>query len=328
MLVDYIPLRLIIDEWIEDNPFEGTNVPISQVYRWAYDVIKYFMVVDTSKYKVTLINVRENGTADLPEDIHKISSVAYRIFDKNIGKCCNIEKVVEYTQKTCEKDCDLKIRVDCKGCGKPSCECGNSVLEVDVSKIWEMQNPWYDVSSKFAKPYDSNMFNYLSKHKYKFQQIAHTAKDYFGAKQEIGCSTECRNIPTYRVQSNRLIELDIYPKKGEVIELLISYLGKRLDENGNPIVPDHPDVKEAIQSHLSYKFFSKMGLAEKDPYYDNKALMHYNLSAAAIGRARAAISIPEFDEFRAGLHDIFSSSSPNMGPTNPSLQIRKNAHRF
>lgn len=303
MLTNYIPVKPVIYEWIEDNPLSQELVDYTQLLRWAIDGAKDIFSADLGVHKITIVPV-VNTKGELPEDFYKVLSVAYRIYDKKDEKCTSIQKVVEFTQKVHGQDCDLDIRVNCKKCGKDSCSCNSGVVEVDVTKFWERENPWYYSGNKFGVPKHSWDFADAGEKQERFKMMSTATHDYFNVDHHVDL---CQNLKVkgspynYRIQTLPWIETDLPVDRSKNSELLIAYIGKRTDTDGNLMIPDTSSAKEAIQYSLSYWFYRKMAIKEKDNFYKGISNESMALRDLSIARAKSEAEMPEMDQLRAQL---------------------------
>ena len=83
-------------------------------------------------------------------------------------------------------------------------------------------------------------------------------------------------------------------------EVLLSYLGKPLDDYGNLMIPDHPKVHASILYYLTYKHFFKEYLkgnnAARDRYMVSKAEYQESYYDAI-----SLVTTPDFHDFRSWL---------------------------
>lgn len=311
---DYIPISVLIDRFIDEYSLRDENVNTSLLREQAVDIIKDFMTADASKHKITLLDVR-NTRSRLPEDFHTIISVAARIY-KEKKDYTTIQKVVEYTQKTGDPNCDLEIRVKCDKCHKSSCSCGGkNSIEVDVDYIWRMQNPWYYNVSNFGAPLDSTDIYGVNKKSEKFKLLRHTTNPYHNVNYHLpDCvNLHCKDCDnSYRIDYP-FIEVD-FLNQNQNVELLVAYLAKPTDQNGDLLIPNLTDAKEAILYGLAYKYF----MSEFVKTSSQAARIIYTESEAkrdrSIGRLKTELAIPDADEFRAEMSQI-NTRSRVAGPT-------------
>jgi len=299
-----IPISVLINRFIDEYSLRQENIDYSLLKEQSIDIIKDFLTADASVHKIGLINIH-NTRGKLPDDFDTIISVAARVYE---GKknCTTIQRVSEYTQKTAEA-CDLEIKVKCDKCKKTDCDCGGgSTIEVDVDYIWKMQNPWYYNVSNFGKPINStDLYGY--KKEQGFKLLRHTTNPYHNVNYHLpDCVNlhceDCDNSYSIRYP---FIEVD-FLNQNKNVELLVAYLGKPTDENGDLLVPDLTDAKEAILYGLAYKYF----MSEFVRTSSQAARIIYTESESkrdrSIGRLKTVLAIPDADEFRSEMSDINS----------------------
>jgi hypothetical protein len=310
---NYIPLEPIIEDWIEDNKLSQEQVSKTKLKRWATDVAKDFLTVDASKHKIAVLSV-VNTKAELPADFHTMISVAYRIFEDK-KDCTTITRVSEYTQRQYGQECDLEIRVKCNKCNKTSCDCNRGVVEVDVNRIWEMENPWYYNTSRFGVPIDSTEL-YDRKKENGFRLMAYTTNPYHNAQYHVpSCvNLHCHNCEYHYSLDLPFIETDIMTKN-EHAELLISYLGKRTDQKGDPLIPDITSAIEAIEYHLSYRWYRMEFVGTGSPIAQRIYTESEQKRDRSISRVKTELAIPDKDEFIAFASEILGNRPRVNGPT-------------
>lgn len=277
------------------------------------------------KHKIILRNIY-NTKAELPKDFKKLISIAYRIPEDK--SCTTIEEISEFTQKSCH-GCDLKVAIKCNKCEKRTCECSDPVLEIDIDRVHMMHNPWYYDASKFAKPHNTSELYMDPKKdtKGRFKLMAHATNPFFNADIHIpdcinlSCDT-CEKRYTINTDTN-VVETNITEPNAEV---LIAYLGMHSGPDGDPKIPDNTNAIEAIEYHLSYKYY-KMKFARSG---DRTHQLLYSEAAQrrdlAVGRLKVELSIPDVDKFRADLSQIMKrprGQAPTRTYSDSTIQTLK-----
>ena len=312
---NYIPIDPIISDFIEDNRLSQENVSMSQLKRWAIEACSDFLTVDASVHKITLLDV-VNTKAELPKDFHTVISMAYRLYEKDGGSCTTTNKVVEYTQSQYGMDCDLEIRVKCPKCKETNCNCNSGVIEIDVDKVWQMENPWYYNASRFGVPVDSNQL-YGAKKQTGFKLMSYSTSNFHNLNYHLpSCvNLECKDCEYKYIIERPFIETDItLENKNQKAELLLAYYGRRTDAKGDPLVPDIPDASEAIQSHLAYKWFRGEFVASGSPIARGLYMEAMQLRDISIARAKTLLATPDVDKLRAELSQTLNRRGRVNGP--------------
>jgi hypothetical protein len=312
---EYIPIDGIISDFIEDNKLSQENISMSQLKRWAIEACSDFLTVDASKHKIALLDVN-NTKAELPKDFHTVISLAYRIYEKDGGNCTTLNRVVEYTQHQYGQDCDLEIRVKCNKCNKTECTCNSGVIEIDVDRVWQMENPWYYNASRFGVPVDSTQL-YGAKKQTGFKLMSYSTSDFHNLNFHLpSCvNLECKDCDHRYIIERPFIETDIMlENKNQKAELLLAYYGRRTDHKGDPLVPNIVDASDAIQNHLTYKWFRGEFVASGNPI--SRALYQEALLLRdqAIARAKTQLATPDVDKLRAELSQVLNRRGRINGP--------------
>lgn len=283
---------------------------MSQLRRWAIDIIKDFTTVDMYKHKIALLTVH-NTKAELPKDFKKVISIAYRTF-KNKKDCTLVEDITEYTQKSID-GCEIKI--SCDKCLKDTCTCkdkcdkdaGLQTIEIDIDRIWMMENPWYYDVSRYSKPHDTRE---LYKDSYRnekggFKLMAAATNPYFNVNTHIpDCVNlrcdECERRYTIHPDTN-VVETDIIEPNAE---LLIAYLAVQSSSDGDLLIPDNTNAVEAIEYQLSYKYYRMKFAKTGDRVFQTLYSEAAQRRDIAVGRLKVELSIPDADVLRANLSQI------------------------
>jgi len=308
MPLNYVNLESIIVDWIEDNKLSQELVSMTQLKRWALDVLRDNYTADMLIPKIALLTVK-NTKAELPKDFATIISVAYRTYqDKD--DCTTIKQISEYTQKSMDGTCEATIKIKCDKCKEKTCTCEDNggIIEVDIDRIQLMQNPWFTDASRYGRPIDSDELYSDEKYKSQFQLIGYAINPFHNVNYHLpDCvNLRCKDcVHHYAINSLPTIETDITTKDGHA-ELLVAYLGKPTNSNGDLLVPYVTPMIEAVEYQLSYKhyrsMFSMTG-AQSDRILYSEAR---ELRNQAMLQARVELSIPDPDKLRAELSQILN----------------------
>lgn len=318
--MQYIPIRQVIKDWAEDTGVDSGEINESLLLRWATDAVRLVNPPELLCPRTKIVQI-SNYKADLPEDYKLCCQVAANP-NYGSGTCeqcgdgskspyrrTRREQIVKWKQDLMGSEgCELEINLICPRCKDTACSCDDTIVEVDVDRIWEQAHP---------ELYYKNAMNYMTVDRWgygesgsvqnKFRLMKTSTSDFFNLKSILG---DCPNIDcpdcyhTFRIKNNH-IEVDF--EKGEV---LLSYLGKQLDENGDYMIPDHPDMLEAIFFHLEYKYWwrdyhltSKQ--TSRSKYQESKVQREQSF-----GYFRSAVEVPDFKEFKQYLKDSWLSRLP------------------
>ena len=132
----------------------------------------------------------------------------------------------------------------------------------------------------------------------------------FGYKYRTQHIPECLNLSTdsdirYSID-NDIIDTNM--KEGEI---LISYLGYKLDEEGSIMIPNHHKVFEAIFFSIEFKYFWMMWRKTADLKYRRVWSDAKSERNQLIGAARSALDIPDYDAFNHWIKTVWFQRLPN-----------------
>lgn len=323
MKVPYVSIKNAVQDWVQDNDFGHDEINETLLIKWAVDCVHWCKTPQQLKHRIVVLQVK-NSRAELPDDFELLAQAAASVVEnpcdcsedpeddcckqKSIPKNGRVPKtrredIVQWVQGTLEKDCDLEINLICPTCKTASCSCNTPAIEVDVDRIWEMAHPeiYYSHFTRIGRfgygPGQNGAYSYYTP---KFRLMRYATEDYFKLEHLI---TECPNVLCKECRHQFVIELPYIEVDFEEGEILLSYLGKPLDEDGEIMIPDHPDVHEAIVNHLDFKWYRMMFKKTKDPgdrVISQEAML---LRDQHIGFARSALDIPTFHEFKSYLEN-------------------------
>ena len=305
MKTSYVPIQTAIGSFINDFGIKETEIDEELLTIWAEDAIAEISTDEQLCLKIGIVDVVDYK-AELPKDFKIACEIAYRKA-KPEGCPTRREELVKFTQKA-GKDCELDIHIRCPKCHKEDCKgCGKNSQQpvyVEVDRIWELANSYYKHSTQFMTNDGVQTFGrgqYPSMYDNSFKLMSPTDSSWFQISKHIpNCANICCPLTehTYMIH-NESIEVDF--KKGEI---LISYLAKYTDDNGNLMIPDHRNAIEAVTAYMGMKYFRRKMLMSNN---DRDATMKYQIlsqeSDIAIGRARSVLQIPDIKDWTNWLKD-------------------------
>lgn len=332
MKTNFVSINNPILEWIQDADLKHDEIEEPLFKRWATDCLGWMNSDEQLVHRIALLSV-ENSRAEMPDDFKMLSQAAANPFVRRpcdcsqhpLPDCCKSnstnkytprlpksrrEDIVQWVQGTLEKDCELEINLNCPKCHKITCDCDTPVVEVDVDRVWEMAHPeiYYRHHMRIGRfGYGSGPWS--SYYTPKFKLMRYASGDYWNLQHFLGgCpNVNCNNCIHEFKLNLPYIEVDF--QEGEV---LVSYLGRRLDDNGDLMIPDHPSVHAAIFWHLEHKWFWRMYRRTSDQKYFNISQIAEGKRENEIGIARAALEIPEFAQFKNYLDNQWYKRIPNF----------------
>lgn len=347
MKLQYVSISNAVQDWIQDNDLEHEEINESLLIRWAVDCVRWCSTPEQLKHKIAILQI-ENSRARLPDDFELLAQAASNVrweppcdcSQSPPPECCGWksvpkqnrvpktrrEDIVQWVHGTMDKDCHLEINLVCPTCHKTACDCRTPTVEVDVDRIWEMAHPeiYYNHFTKIGRfgygpgqngPYDS----YYTP---KFKLMRYSTNDYFKLKHIL---TDCPNVNCDNCWREFVLDLPYIEVDFGEGEVLLSYLGKALDEKGEIMIPDHPDVFEAISNHLDYKYYRIQWKKTKNQRFSTMSREAMELRDYHIGIAVSSMEVPEFHQFKnylessSWLKRVPGWSSDYVGKRTPNI---------
>lgn len=338
MRTPHVSISNAVNDWIQDSGLDHGAVDEVLLKKWATDVLRWISSNQNLKHRVALLQV-ENYKAKLPDDFKLLAQAAANpdysapcdCTATPTPSCCGNssqpgpasgpprsrrEDLVQWVQGSLEKECELEINLICPACHETKCTCGSPVVEVDVDRIWEQSHPeiyyrHFDKIGRFGNgpgPWSNGDTKY-SYYSPKFKLMKWAGNDFFQLTHFL---TKCPNVDCKGCSNEFQLDLPYIEVDFEKGELLISYLGIYLDENGEMMIPDHPDVFEAIFWHLEHKYLWREYRKTKEPILRQDSQIAKQEREQAIGMANGALDIPEFAEFKNWLDNQHYKRTPNF----------------
>lgn len=321
MKVGYVSIQNAVLDWVQDNDLGQEEIDQALLIKWASDCVRWCRTDQQLKHRIAILQI-QNSRARLPEDFDTLCQAASNEFERDPcdcnqhpkPDCCGKksapknnrtprtrrEDIVQWVQGTLEEDCQLEINLVCPTCHKTSCSCDTPVVEVDVDRIWEMANPqiYYSHFTRMGKFGSGPGQNspYSSYYTPKFKLMRYSSNEYFKLTNIL---TGCPNVNCDNCWKEFVLDLPYIEVDFEEGEVLLSYLGKALDEDGEIMIPDHPDVFESIVNHLDFKWYRMQWKKSKDQAARAISQEAMQLRDLHMGYAKAALEIPEFQQFKS-----------------------------
>lgn len=270
--MEYIKLEAILNDFISST---GSDFVDEDTYfQWASDCLDIIGGCDALVPQVTLLEVK-NKKAKLPKNW-----VATDIIYEYVGNIENLQDNAEnFTNKMVGTNTSFG-----------SCSC----IEVDSSCGTE--SPWLCTDRK-------RVVNNLNAKEPNFRPLYYSRNNAIPGTLEVLFSRQHAQRNSYSSFGSFLAIT------GKASHLLLFYFGKKLDERGFPMIPDVPEVVNAIIAYIEMKIAYTEYRAEKDNKnrnFFNDTVMLYNMAA---GKARAALTAIPFD-LAASLTDILTQIVP------------------
>lgn len=295
MKLPHVSIKNVVLDWVQDNELQHEEINEPVLIKWAVDCMGWVKTPNQLKHRIVVLPV-VNSRAELPDDLELITQAAANVEkDKPVTRR---EQIVQWVQGTLEKDCDLEINLICPTCKKTSCGCKGAAIEVDVDRIWEMAHPeiYYSHFTRVGRfgygPGQNGVSSYYTP---EFELMRYSTKDYFKLQHLV---TECPNVSCDTCNHEFIIDPPYIEVDFEEGEVLLSYLGKVLDEDGEIMIPDHPDVHEAIGHHLDYKYY-RIKAKKGDQNAARISAEAKMMREESLAMARSSLEMPSYDEFKS-----------------------------
>jgi hypothetical protein len=326
------------------------EVPERLLKRWANDCLRWISTEEQLSHRVAVIQIH-NTRGEFPKDFKYLAQAAAHPWYEHDEcdcehypehDCCHHhhdhhhhdhyhddhyhnyhhhhhdhkyhtksrrEDIVQWTKNAFEKDCELEINLICPICKTSDCNCDSGSVEIDVDRIWEMAHPEiyyrnYNKIGRVGYGHSPHSSYYCPK----FKLMRYATGDYFNAEHVL---THCPNVRCTNCLHKFIIDLpyiEVDFKRGEV---LLSYLGKQMDKDGNLLIPDHPSVFAAINSHLQYKWFYKNYLRTSDQSALQKSQLAQQNRELEIGIANSALGMPDYSQFHSWMEQNLMRRIPD-----------------
>ena len=275
----------------------------------ANQVLKKLVDVDQYVPKIILVDI-ENYKISKPEEFGKIVQISYR---GNTGKSVEMYEIVEGIVKDFPKSgCDIKLTKECLDCETEDCEdCNSQKMVVDVDRLWDLSHPEFRYRHmKWFHNYGglANGPRNFSHYHNEFQLIKCTNDPLFSIGTHIkGCDNLVNPLNNCEVEYR--VDNDVIRFNVNSGQILLSYLARPVDEQGYLLVPNIPDVYDAIkwtiEENMTYQEW-RAGDRNAQSLYSNA--MQRKLEA--MGRARERLRTRSFTEMWKDLGNWYGKHLP------------------
>ncbi len=297
----------LIQNFIEDVGVAEGDINEDQYIRWITDCSRMVNVADQHYHYFSVIQI-ENFKGQLPENYEKTQQVLGRAYVD--PTCSRQTKVSQWLYNTLDEDCELEVNLICKRCSERGCSCEAPVLELDVDTIWRNANPqWWKkgYTSYGSVGKGENLNGHIDT---RWQLLRPAMSDMFLHKYFLG---DCPNFGLdesfvgFKIEGD-IISVDFPEGKGEVI---LSYMGTPLDDEGDVTIPEHIDLISAIHNHMKYKYFDLQAnryiVSNKTAWqgYQAKADRALAMREISFGQYRGSVSTPDYKTFNEFLQKVW-----------------------
>src|SRR5690606_18502097 len=209
----------------------------------------------------------QNYNGAKPKNFNKIVEIAFSGEPAQKLRPLYHDLVVAWTGQNFA-GCDVKVSIECPKCHEHQCSCGDDSVRIKVNDDWLSANadrrywnlPWYRGSAGLDKPMPPSFYGSG------FHLIRPKTSPWFGAQYHVrGCpnldNKLMSNCPVQYVFENKSIRIN-----AETGTILLSYLQNQTDEKGWPLIPNDPDLFEALFWDVEYKILYRQKRKHKDNY--------------------------------------------------------------
>ena len=284
MKLNYNPSYTGYSDLIEDFDLNELEIDEQLLQKWTNDIVDELSTDEQLVHKVGLFSIQNYKTTK-PAGLSMINSAAYRL--EKPDNCGTPREQIKTWVQQVSDDCELEIEIKCQKCGIANCSCNSNQVVVEVDRIWELSN------AHFHYPLDFARFHKLSKGEADttggWKPLGYKDSDWFNIEKYISNCVEVNCVDCEYAFTLEGPNIEVNYEKGE---LLLAYLSKPMDEDGNLLIPDDPQVYRAITDYLIYRIFRKRFYKSGAPtdqriYKDAQA--EYERS---LGVARTKLQLP------------------------------------
>ncbi len=264
---DYISIDSVISDWLDQTGHEG-HFDEDIISKYAQDEVERLSRGEGSKEFVSMLFV-DDYRATLPVNYQKTIQAAYNVFPE---QCPPRTEIVEFTQDLFDgTGCKLKMNLDCPKCHKPDCRCNGPIVEINADYLYNISHPEHE--TKYWNHFHSytNLTDYpgdmRSNYHPQFRLMFPKMGDFWNIQYNV---SECSHLSidkeiSYLIDRPNII---VNFQKGQI---LLNYLGLRMDDSGRVLVQNDPDVIDAIvlyiEKMLSRATWRKTARNEDFRYY-------------------------------------------------------------
>jgi hypothetical protein len=294
--MEFISLKTALAEFY-NNTINKDEVNEDNILQWAADCLEKIGSYRQFVPNIAVLNI-QNYKTKLPKDFIAADLLLYQESEDCEKTTLAISEIVS---PMLESNC----KVVC-----PTC-CNRGIVETDAEPYLSQNFPW---AGYHRVVHTSNAF---SSHGL---QVLRPMKlnDKSALKYHIG-------LPP---ADNMSLAVDYSIKDGYIIctertgNVILFYLGQKIDEEGYPMIPNNIEYIEAINYYIMFKIAWADYVAEKTQqarlfFSDAK-----NLSDQAIARCITIMNTPTWEEFKA-ISEMWRSKIPQVNLYGPNISYEK-----
>lgn len=293
MRTSYTSLKKVVSEYlIKSGKTDFFEEELAYIF--ANDAVDEIATADTLK-KYILHDSLYNGKISCPDNFKYPLQVAYR----KKAEPTEDEEIkyttTEFIQRSVDENCEYKVSLVCSKCKTVDCSCDSYPIEIDATDLALASNPELALMhSRFLAGYSNRAGNYVSNINSEFTIIKPSSNYFFNLPIRIqNCQIpNIDNMMTYSID-DKILEV------GGVLtgEILMSYLGRRIDENGFQMIPNEGFVFKAIEGRIM-EGFALREYSMNPNSNTERAWMNMQMYAGKqIGSAKSKLRIPDMDQW-------------------------------
>jgi len=330
----YLPIESILEEYNTHSGGIGSKYDEEQKLKYADDAIRKAIPTNQLDYIVELLYVTDYKVR-LPNNLKVINQIAFRsVNGPKPERRVKRTELIQWTQGAFDgTGCDYVITKECPRCLKKgdACDCRTQGVVIDVDRIWDINHPqmrYKHLSHLHKYGGIGNETNWVPTSMYnsEFQIMKPANHNFFAADSYI---PGCLNL-NQKLLANQTVEyktsngvLTTNMKEGDII---LSYMGERVDENGWHLIPDDPDVFSLVNFWLDSVFLSREARIEESSFKYRLAQDADIKRLAKLREVREKFDQPSFDECMVFLDNMWKRNVPRDNPHNEMNMHRKDTY--
>lgn len=290
----FITVNAVVNEWLTDTDYQG-KVEEDMLKRWASRRAEMFIDTEQLVFDLALLNVKDFA-ATLPDGFHSTYLVAGT--DRS-EKCWNREQLVQMTKEVYGTDCDLEINLNCPRCKHETCTCGTKSLYIDVDQVYLRERPYlWEMTNKMYLGYNATVTDGFPctnfSDDFKIMKPISSNSAFWNSAHFLGICNTIGEIECYKYDLNPP-EFLTNMKEGQVFMAYLKYLK---DEEGYYLIPNFPEVIEAINADISEKMARRAWMKDGN---QNDRLRWIDLkreSDLLLGQVKTKLETPDPDKWK------------------------------
>ena len=303
MKKNYTSLKTVINDYTLKSG--NTRINPDDILYIANDIAELIIPGDAFVQQIALLDV-DNYKAQLPSNFKWVQQAAYRTHETNCHDCkIDVGVVTDYTKKIYGTDCNIDVSVRCDAC--TDCNTKIITMDADYNYLLKNQDYLYKHANHFygGRSLDG-VKDPCSTIMPEFKLMRRTTNYFFNVPYHVN---ECMN---FNVDTS--VEYNITPPTITVNfkygQILLSYLGVEIDDEGYRMIPNTPEVYNAIRYSIDEILAEQEFRVDKSQ--NNRIYLQMLEAKARKARviAKAALSTLDPDEWEMFLRNHWVRKVP------------------